>query len=152
MPLSPQWSYGILQLIFQGVSTNTTNIAVNSTLGTNTSLWLSLHTAAPSSNSQSASEAAYTSYTRISIVRGTSAGAFTATQGTSAGAASSISPNATLSFPAATGGTETETYFGIGLSSAGTGTLLLSGSISPTLAVSNGVTPQLTTGTAITIS
>ena len=152
MPLSPQWSYGILQLLFQAVGTNTTNIAVPSTLGTNASLWLSLHTAQPTSNAQSTSEAAYTSYARIPIVRGSSAGAFTATQGTSAGAASSISPNATLSFPAATGGTETETYFGIGLSSAGATTLLLSGTISPSLAVSNGVTPQLTTGTALTIS
>jgi hypothetical protein len=151
MPLSPQWSYGILQLIFQAASANTTNIAVASTLGTNTSLWLSLHTAAPTTNSQATSEAAYTSYTRIPIFRGSTAGAFTATQGSSAGAASSISPNVTLSFPQATGGGETETYFGIGLSSAGAGTLLLSGSISPTLAVSNGVTPQLTTGTAITI-
>ena len=152
MPLSPQFSYGLLQLLFQGVSSNTTNIAVNSTLGTNASLWLSLHTAAPSSNTQSTSEAAYTGYTRVSIVRGSSAGAFTATQATSAGATSSISPNATISFPAATAGSETETYFGIGLSSAGAGTLMLSGSISPTLSVANGVTPQLTTGTSITFA
>ena len=150
MPLSPQWSLGLLQLMFQAVSSNTTNIAVNSTLGTNASLWLSLHTAQPSSNTQSTSEAAYTSYTRVAIVRGTSAGAFTVTGATSAGATSSISPNATISFPAATGGTETETYFGIGLSSAGAGTMILSGTISPTLSVSNGVTPQLTTGTVLT--
>ena len=151
MPLSPQFSYGLLQLLFQQVSTLTTGLAVNST-APNTSLWASLHTAQPSSNSQSTSEAVYTSYARIPIIRGSSAGAFTATQATSAGSNSSISPNVTLSFPAATGGSETETWFGLGLSSAGAGTLLLSGSLSPTLVVSNGVTPQLTTGSVITIS
>ena len=149
MPLSPNFSAGIAQLLFQQISTLTTNIAVNSTLATNTVLWASLHTAAPTSNTQSSAEAAYTSYARVSIAR-TTVG-WSVTNGTSAGAATSISPLATVSFPAATGGTETETYFGIGLSSAGAGTLLLSGSISPTLAVSNGVTPQLTTGSSITI-
>ena len=151
MPLSPSWSYGLLQLLFQQVSTLTTSIAVNSTAPV-TSLWMSLHTAQPSSNTQSTSEAAYTSYTRMPLVRGSSAGAFTATQATSAGANSSISPNVTLSFPQASGGSETETWFGIGLSSAGAGTLLLSGSLSPTIAVATNVTPQLTTGTVITIN
>ena len=153
MPLSPQWSYGLLQLVFQAASANTTNIAVNSTLGTNASLYLSLHTAQPTSNSQTTSEAVYGGYTRIPLVRGSSAGAFTATQATSAGATSSISPTVTISFPQATSGAETETWFGVGLSSGSSvaGTMILSGSLSPTITVAANVTPQLTTGTVITI-
>lgn len=149
MPISPVWGYGLMQLLFQQISANTTNIMVNSTAA-DTVLWASLHTAAPTSNTQSTSEAAYTSYARVSIAR-TTVG-FTVAEASSAGATSTVNPLATISFPAATGGSETETYFGIGLSSAGAGTLVLSGSISPTIAVSNGVTPQLTTGTAITIT
>jgi hypothetical protein len=61
-------------------------------------------------------------------------------------------PVATISFPAATGGSETETYAGIGTLVSTAGKLLFAGAISPTIAVSNGVTPQLTTASMLTLS
>ena len=66
--------------------------------------------------------------------------------------ASSVALTAAVNFPKATGGSETETYFSIGTASSGTGKILHAGPISPTINVSNGVTPQLTTGTTITES
>jgi hypothetical protein len=63
----------------------------------------------------------------------------------------SVSPAANIDFPAATGGTETVTHFGIGTAETGTGKLLASGTVTPNIAVSSGVTPRLTTATAITL-
>jgi hypothetical protein len=72
------------------------------------------------------------------------------TGGWTAASAQSTSPVATISFPAATGGSETETYFGIGTASSGAGKLLYSGTVTPNISVSSGVTPQLTTATTVT--
>ncbi len=55
-------------------------------------------------------------------------------------------------FPAATAGSETKTFWGIGTASTGAGTLLYSGSITPSIVVSNGVTPELTTSSTATES
>ena len=57
---------------------------------------------------------------------------------------------AEVSFPACTGGTETATYAGVGTASSGTGKLLYSGALSPTISISTGVTPKLTTSSTIT--
>ena len=56
----------------------------------------------------------------------------------------------TVSFPACTGGTATAAYFAVGTASSGTGEILHTGPLSPTINISTGVTPQLTTGTTIT--
>lgn len=106
------------------------------------SLYVSLHTADPGeAGDQSTSEIAYTSYARVAVAR---SGAGWAVTG------NSVSPAATISFPAGTGGSGTATYFGVGTSSSGAGVLLYSGAISPTIVCGNGITPQLTTATAIT--
>ena len=63
---------------------------------------------------------------------------------------SQVVPAAIISFPTATGGTETATHFGIGTASSGAGKLLYSGIVAPNIPISNGVTPQLGTGTTIT--
>jgi len=60
------------------------------------------------------------------------------------------SPAAAIDFPAATGGTNTITHFGVGTASSGAGKLLYSGAVSPNISVSSGVTPQPTTPAAIT--
>jgi hypothetical protein len=62
----------------------------------------------------------------------------------------SVSPAAEISFPAATGGTETATHWGVGTASSGAGKLLYSGTVSPNISISSGVTPKLTTSTAVT--
>lgn len=137
---SGEFANSLLKLIFNG--TAYANMADNAATSPFTNLYVSLHTASPgASGAQTTSEAAYTSYARVAVTRTT--GGWTVT-------ANSVSPAATISFPAATGGSETETYFGIGTATTGAGHLLYFGAISPTIAVSSGVTPQLTTSSAIT--
>lgn len=106
------------------------------------SLYVSLHTADPGeAGDQSTSEVTYTSYARVAVAR--SGAGWTVT-------GNSVSPAATISFPAGTGGSGTVTYFGVGTSSSGAGVLLYSGAISPSIVCGNGITPQLTTATAVT--
>lgn len=130
----------LLKLIFN--ATAIANLADNAASSPLTSLYVSLHTADPGeAGSQTTSECAYTSYARVAVAR--TGGAWTVT-------ANSVSPAANIDFPAATGGSQTATYFAVGTASTGTGKLLYSGAISPTIAISTGVTPRLTTATAIT--
>jgi len=106
------------------------------------SLYVSLHTADPGeTGTQTTSEATYTSYARVAVAR--SAGGWTVT-------GNSVSPTAAINFPACTGGTNTITHFGVGTDSSGAGKLLYKGTVTPNISVSTGVTPQLTTATAIT--
>lgn len=94
---------------------------------------ISLHTADPGeSGDQTTSEATYTSYARVAVSR---------TTGFSVSANVAFNP-ATISFPAATGGSNTITHFGIGTSASGAGRLLFSGALTSSLAVSSGITPQ----------
>ena len=130
----------LLLLIFN--ATAIANIADNAATSPLTNLYVSLHTADPGeAGDQTTSECTYTSYARVAVAR--TGGAWTVT-------ANSVSPAANIDFPAATGGTETATYFAVGTASTGTGKLLYSGAISPTIAISTGVTPRLTTASAIT--
>jgi hypothetical protein len=131
----------LLQLIFNG--TAITGIAQNSGAPV-TNLYVSLHTSSPGvGGSQTTNEAAYSGYGRVAVVR--SGSGWTVSSG-------SVSPVSTISFPIAGGGSETEQYFGIGTDSTGAGTLLYFGAISPSIAVSSGVVPQLTTSSSITES
>lgn len=134
-----EYAASLLSLIFNG--TTFANMAINATTTPFTNLYVSLHTASPgATGNQTTNEAAYTGYARVAVTRTT--GGWTVT-------ANSVSPAATIVFPAATGGTETETYFGVGTASTSTGHLLYFGAISPTIGVANGVTPQLTTSSTI---
>ena len=129
-----------LKLIFN--ATAIANIADNAATSPLTNLYVSLHTADPGeAGSQTTNETSYTSYDRVAVAR--TSGGWTVT-------ANSVSPAATISFPACTGGTATITHFGVGTASSSTGKLLYSGTVSPNISVSSGVTPQLTTATAIT--
>ena len=140
MPKSTSLSNSLLNLIFQG--TAITGIATNATTSPLTSLYVSLHTANPGvGGSQTTSEAAYTGYARVAVVR-TSSGWSTATAG-------STSPVSNVNFPAATAGSETETFFAIGTAATGAGTILYVGSVTPSISVSNGVQPYLNTSSAI---
>ena len=106
-------------------------------------LYLGLHTGTLSAASaQNTTEAAYTGgpYSRVAVARTT--GGFTAAT------AQSSALVATASFPASTS-SETETYASLGTDSSGAGKLLYFGVITPSLAVANGVTPQLTTATTV---
>lgn len=111
-------------------------------------LYLSLHTADPTdTGSQTASEATYTGYTRVSTARTTAAWTVT----TDGAGLTKAAPTVNISFPAATGGSSTPTHFGIGTAATGAGKLLYVGTITPVVTITNGITPQLTTDTAIIV-
>jgi len=138
----------LLKLIFN--ATAIANIADNAASSPLTSLYVSLHTATPSGGTQSTSEAAYGSYARVAVTR--NSGGWTVTS-------NSVSPAANITFAAATNagttagaGTETETYFGVGVSTSGANKLLYYGPLSPTILVAQGVTPQISSSTTVTES
>lgn len=132
----------LLKLIFN--ATAIANIADNAASSPLTNLYLALHTSTPAvGGSQTTNEAAYTSYARVAVAR-TSSG-FTVS-------GASVTLAADTSFAAATGGSETETFFSVGTASSGTGKVLYFGAISPTIVVSSGVTPKLLAATSVTES
>lgn len=129
-----------LKLIFN--ATAIANIADNAASSPLTNLFVGLHTADPgSSGNQTTSEAAYTSYARVTVARTT--GGWTVTT-------NSVSPVANIDFPACTGSTSTVTFFHIGTATSGTGKILYSGTVTPSISVSTGVTPRLTTASTVT--
>jgi len=106
------------------------------------SLFVSLHTADPGeAGDQSTNETSYGSYARVAVVR--SAGGWTVT-------ANSVSPAANIDFAECASGSATITHFGVGTLASGGGKLLYKGAVTPNIAVSAGVTPRLTTASAIT--
>lgn len=129
-----------LKLIFN--ATAIANIADNAATSPLTNLYVSLHTADPGeAGDQTTNEIAYTSYARVAVARTT--GGWTVT-------ANSVSPVAAITFPAGTGGSGTASYFGVGTASSGAGKLLYSGTVTPNIVCGSGVTPELSTSTAIT--
>lgn len=132
----------ILDLVFKA----TTNATYASVAGSASNLYVSLHTADPyaanETGTQSTSEISYTGYARVAVAR--SAGGWTRT-------GSSVSPAANIEFGQMTAGTGgTVTHFVIGELSSGTGAILYSGTVTPNIAVTNGVIPRLTTASTIT--
>jgi len=109
------------------------------------SFHVSLHTSDPGeAGNQSTNEISYTGYARVAVAR---SGAGWVVSGT---APTKVSPAATVTFGAMTAGAGgTVTHFGIGTASSGTGVLLYKGAVSPTISVTNGVTPSLTTTSSI---
>lgn len=141
MSLSNAAEAALLALWLNGTTWD--GVAVNDTTSPLTSLYESLHTADPGeAGNQTTSETNYTSYARAAVAR--NSGGYTCS-------GSSATHTATVSFPACTGGTATITHMGIGAASSSTGELHASGAVSPNISVSTGVTPQLTTGTTITL-
>lgn len=134
----------LLLLIFN--NTNWANVGDATGLRGSSSagnFWLSLHTADPGeAGNQTTSETSYGSYARVSVARSGSGWTVTG---------NSVSPAAEVAFAAATSGTATITHVGIGTDSSGTGNLILRGAVTPNIAVSTGVTPRLTTSSAITL-
>lgn len=102
------------------------------------SLYVSLHTGDPGeTGTQTTSEATYTSYARVAVAR---SGAGWTVSGNNASNAAAVT------FPAATGGSNTITHFGVGTDSSGAGNLLGSGALTSSLAVSSGITPSFAIG------
>jgi len=130
----------VLQLVFNNV--DIANIGDGPGLQNSAAegnLYVSLHTADPSGGDQTTSEAAYTSYARQAVPRNTGGSGWQVT-------GSTVDNEALITFPEATGGSETITHFGIGTDSSGAGTLLYSGVVDSDLAVSDGVQPEFPIG------
>jgi len=130
----------LVKLIFN--ATAIANLADNAATSPLTNLYLSLHTADPGeTGDQTTNEATYTSYARVAVARSGSGFTISANQVTLA---------ANTDFPAATGGTNTITHFGIGTAASGAGKLLYKGALSPSISVSTGVTPRINSGVIVT--
>lgn len=129
-----------LLLVFN--ATAIANIADNASSSPLTNLYVSLHTGDPGeAGDQTTNECAYTSYARVAVARSGSGWTVSG---------NSVSPAAEISFPAATGGSETATHFAVGTAASSTGKILYKGTVTPNISISSGVTPKLTTATAIT--
>lgn len=130
----------LMKLIFNG--TAIANIADNASSSPLTNLYVSLHTAdVGEGGDQTTNESAYTSYARVAVARNGTGWVVTA---------NSVSPAALVSFPTCTGGSSVVTHFAIGTAASGAGKVLYKGTVSPTINISAGVTPQLTQSSAIT--
>lgn len=129
-----------MKLVFNG--TAIANIADNAAASPLTNLYVSLHTADPGeTGNQTTNEVTYTSYARVAVAR--TSGGWTVTN-------NSVSPVSNITFPTGTGGSGTATFWAVGTASSGTGKILYSGSISPSIVCGNGVTPILTTASTVT--
>jgi hypothetical protein len=141
---SDTFELDVLKLIFN--ATAISNIADNATSSPLTNLFISLHTADPTdAGVQDAAEANYTGYGRVAVARTT--GGWTCAN---AAGISSAKPVSAISFGACTGGSSAITHFSIGVASSGASKILYSGTVSPSITVTAGITPQLTTATSIT--
>lgn len=134
----------ILKLYFN--ATAIANIADNAATSPITNIQVALHTADPTdAGTQASSETTYTSYARAAVARTTGGWTVSGTSPTQA------APVATISFPAGTGGSGTVTFFSVGKTASGSTDIFWSGTVTPNITVGSGVTPQLTTSTAITL-
>ena len=130
----------LLKLLFN--ATAIANVADNAAASPLTNLYVSLHTADPGeAGTQATSEVTYTSYARTAVAR--TSGGWTVTT-------NSVSPVANIDFVAGTGGTGTATHFIVGSLTSTAGKLFYSGTVTPNIVTGNGITPRLTTATAIT--
>lgn len=132
-----------MKLIFNATAISL--LADNTATTPLTVLYVSLHTADPTAaGNQTSSEISYTGYARVSVAR--TSGGWTVTT-------NSVSPVADISFPISTGGAGgTATFAVVGTAVSGTGKILYSGALSPSIVVTTGVTPIVTTGSTITES
>jgi hypothetical protein len=145
MPANNNLIQGLLNLLLE--NTNFANVGDATGLRGSSSagnFYFSLHSSDPgATGNQTTNEVSFTSYARATLAR---------TSGNFTQATNTFSLAATLNFVACTGGSATATYAGIGTSLTGSGILLWSGSITPSLSITNGITPQLTTGTTFTFT
>lgn len=141
MSKSNTFENDLLKLIFNGVAI--AGLADNAAASPLTNLYVSLHTADPGeAGDQTSNEISYTGYARVAVLR--TSGGWTVT-------ANSVSPNAPIEFGEMTDGANvTATHAAIGTHATGTGKILYSGALTPTIAVALGVIPRIKTTSTIT--
>jgi hypothetical protein len=139
MSKSNSWENSLLLHLYNNSDVanigDATGLRGSSTAG---SLYVSLHTSDPGeAGAQNTNECAYTSYARVAVARTSGGWTLSGNQ---------ASNTAAVTFPAATGGSETATHFGIGTAASGAGVLLASGALTSSLAISNGIQPTAAIG------
>ncbi len=133
----------ILKLLLN--ATAIANVADNAASSPLTNLYVAFHTADPGeTGDQTTSEIAYTGYARVAVARTTGGWAISGTNPTVA------SPVAAITFGVMTAGAGgTVTHFSVGSLSTGAGRIFYSGTVTPNIVVTSGVTPSLTTASTI---
>lgn len=105
--------------------------------------YIALYTADPGeAGSANTNEAAYGSYARVTV---------TGSTGFSAASGGSTANTGLIQFPECTSGSETITYVGIVDTVSGAGTIIYSGALTASRAVSSGIQPQFAIG-ALTVT
>lgn len=142
MSASDAFEADLLKLIFN--NTNIANIGDATGLrGSSTagSLWGALHVGDPGdSGNQATSESTYTGYARASVARSTLGFAVSGT------APTQVANVGAVSYPLCTGGSTSVSHFSVGTSSSGNGEIIVSGALTASLNVSNGITPSFSAG------
>jgi hypothetical protein len=133
------WENELLLLLFNNTAMTGVGDApglLGSALSGN--LYVSLHTVDPGeAGSQNTNEATYAAYARVAVAR--TSGGWTV-------AANAVSNTAVVTFPQCSGGSSTITHFGIGTEASGAGKLLYKGELTPNIAITTGITPQIPVG------
>jgi hypothetical protein len=147
MSIANATEVAILKLVYN--ATAWANYADNAASSPQTNIGGSLHTADPGDTGDaSTNETNYTSYVRINVARTTGGWTVNGSNGV-------CNPFAIMSWAAGTGGSGTVTHFATSFSNAspptGAQPILWSGTVTPNINVGNGVTPQLTVSTSITL-
>ena len=147
MVFSSTMQYDVLNLVLGGKPI--TNVAA--TAGSSV-VWCALHTADPAGGTMGTNETTWAAYARVSVDRSTAVGWTWSTAISSANC--SFSPLAAITFPQqTTAGTQTLTHWSIGITSATTaGMMIAAGTITPNITMNQNVTPQITTGSSISLS
>jgi hypothetical protein len=142
MSASDSFENDILLLLFN--NTNIANIGDATGLRGSTAVgnsFVALHTADPGdAGNQSTSEATYTGYARVAVVR--SAAGWTV----SGTAPTQVANAAAVTFGLCTALTNTITHFSIGYETSGATKMIVSGALSANLSVSAGITPSFAIG------
>ncbi len=142
MSLSNAAENAILDLIFR--ATAWANYADNAASAPQTNVHVALHTADPTdAGDMTASEAAYTSYARVNVAR---------SSGWNAASGGVVNPAANIDFTASGASGSTITHFSTGKTGGGAQPILFKGAVTPNIAIgAAGITPRLTTATAISL-
>lgn len=133
------WENDLLLLLFNNTDATLIGDAAGlQNSATAGSLYVSLHTADPGeAGTQTTSESAYGSYARIAVARSGAGWAVVA---------NAVDNVAAITFPACTSGSSLVTHFGVGTDLSGAGKLLYKGSLTPSITVTTGITPQIPAG------
>lgn len=139
MSKTNQWESDLLNLLF--LNTDVTLVGDAAGLQNSAaagSLYVSLHTGDPGeAGTQLTSESAYGSYARVAVAR--SGVGWTV----SGSAPTQVVNAAAITFPACTSLTSLVTHFGVGTDATGAGKLLYKGTLTPSITITAGITPQI---------